>query len=229
MTSSARWAGSEDCHPAFLRCLSDSRDSHRLCLCRDFQAQSAWSSMPQDVLFIILGKGGHGKLKEVAAMDLVCKAWHAAFRQFPGRFHSKLWRPTADDLARLCSMLPAVAKLKVSKLGFGKVMAPFSSCTGLRSLTLERPNYAPWHIGPRVSVDFSLLPATLKCLKLKLVAIDLPTSTAVGSIDLTELEMMWPNGFNEDPARPFDPMRAFDILQYLPKLQVRLQVGLPII
>ena len=176
-----------------------------------------------------MGKGGHGKLKEVAAMDLVCKAWHAAFRQFPGRFHSKLWRPTADDLARLCSMLPAVAKLKVSKLGFGKILAPFSLCSGLTSLTVERPAYQDWHYGPPTSIDFSLLPATLKCLKQRSDMMYLPTSTAHSGLGLTELEIMWPIGYRGDPpSRAFGPATAFDILQYLPHLKVRLTAGLPV-
>ena len=86
---------------------------HSSSTCRgDLSSRSWWSDIPQELLHpIMLGLQAIGGLKDVAVLRWVCKAWHAAFSEFPASV--TCISRHQQDLERMMQMMPAMAELKV--------------------------------------------------------------------------------------------------------------------
>lgn len=156
---------------------------------------------------------GHGGLADVAVLRLVCKAWHAAFREYPGSVGWFL--QGEDDLSRLCKMLPDMARLKVQSTDMNIDLQPISMCRNLTHLRLDGDTDPDQNVSLMPAIDLSLLPRNLKELKMKGVIADRATWEICSSQHLTKLDYLW--AYNEEG----DTSEVFEFLPYLPKIQVR--------
>ena len=175
---------------------------------------SAWHSLPFAVMDMIMHNlKGRGSLADVAVMRQVCKAWHAAFRQYPA---SLTWSTqNKDDLLGLCNMMPDMASLKVQSTSLDIDLQPVSVCTNLSFLRLDRTANLREQIADIPAVDLSLLPRNLKGLEVNGLTATWPALHSCSGLEMTSLKYLWPSSNTDDASE------LFKLLPCLPKLKAR--------
>ena len=161
--------------------------------------------MPDALMAIIMGKlQSQAGLAAVALLRVVCKAWHAAFREYPAAVDLLLLDP--DDLTHLCRLLPAMASLKVHDVDCWTNFQPVSVCTNLTQLRLDGD--------PEAVVDLSLLPRSLRELTMDGIFPYSRPWQNLSSLKLTALEVIG------DLLEQDDGFSPWHLLPYLQDLKV---------
>ncbi len=108
--------------------------------CRTQTAQrGAWDQLPQELLGIVMQKlDNFGGLDAVLPVRLVSRAWHAAFKQFPGTATCKIDRH--NDASAVCSIMPAMSSIEVRVEENRLDLHQLYDCSNLRALSISKVN-----------------------------------------------------------------------------------------
>ena len=141
-----------------------------LCLDLDLQMHaqqiSKWAHLPEELLILVIKALIEGRCKSFrAAANLrsTCRAWHAAFRNYPVALACR----SRENLINICSAYPRLRSIKLANPSWCIAdFSPLESCTQLTHIEIE----GVWDPinemqGPQLA-DFSHLPKSLKNLDL---------------------------------------------------------------